>query len=147
MPTTTRGTLVQSPRIRSRIAGAFFACLISTLAPAFAAPNASVLNAAKTCEPDARALLQQLVPIDSGTGDAPGLAAMGAILKPKLQQLGAKVESVPSEAPAVGDNIVATLTGTGNGRILLIAHMDTVFPHGTVAKRPYKIVGDHGIGP
>jgi len=25
--------------------------------------------------------------------------------------------------------------------------MDTVFPHGTVAQRPYIVVGDHGVGP
>jgi glutamate carboxypeptidase len=25
--------------------------------------------------------------------------------------------------------------------------MDTVFPRGTVAQRPYRVVGDHGIGP
>jgi glutamate carboxypeptidase len=73
------------------------------------------------------------VQIDSGTGDTQGLAAMAAILKRKLEQSGAKVESVPADAPAVGDNVVATLTGTGKGRILLIAHMDTVFSHGTVA--------------
>src|SRR5205814_3499564 len=48
---------------------------------------------------------------------------------------------------AVGDNVVATLTGTGKGHVLLIAHMDTVFPHGTVAQRPYRVVGDRGIGP
>jgi len=68
-------------------------------------------------------------------------------LKSELESLGAKVESVPPAAPAVGDNVVATLTGTGKGRILLIAHMDTVFPHGTVAQRPYRVVGDRGIGP
>src|SRR4051812_3476259 len=139
-----------STHIWPRIAGHFFVCVffsISTLAPAFAASNVPVLTAAKACEPEARALLQQLVQIDSGTGDAPGLAAIGAILKPKLEQSGAKVESVPAVPPAVGDNIVATLTGTGKGRILLIAHMDTVFPHGTVAQRPYKVVDDHGVGP
>jgi glutamate carboxypeptidase len=72
---------------------------------------------------------------------------MGAILKTELEHVGAKVESVSAVAPAVGDNVVATLTGTGKGRILLIAHMDTVFPHGTVAQRPYRVVDDRGIGP
>ena len=120
---------------------------ISAFQPAIAAPNVPVHEAAKTCEPDARALLQQLVQIDSGTGDAQGLAAMGAILKPKLEQAGAEVQSIPADPPAVGDNLVATLTGTGKGRILLIAHMDTVFPHGTVAQRPYKVVDNHGVGP
>jgi glutamate carboxypeptidase len=120
---------------------------IANSAIAIARPNSKVLAAAKACEPSARSLLQQLVQIDSGTGDVAGLAAMGGILKTELKGLGASVETVNAVAPAVGDNLVATLTGTGRGRILLIAHMDTVFAHGTVAQRPYAVVGDHGIGP
>ena len=112
-----------------------------------AAPNTRILAAAKACEPDARALLQQLVQIDSGTGDGAGLAAVATIAKTELERLGASVENVSAVAPAVGDNLVATLTGTGRGRILLIAHMDTVFAHGAVAQRPYAVIGDHGIGP
>jgi len=91
--------------------------------------------------------LQQLVQIDSGTGDVAGLAAVATIAKTELERLGASVENVSAVAPAVGDNLVATLTGTGRGRILLIAHMDTVFAHGAVAQRPYTVIGDHGIGP
>jgi glutamate carboxypeptidase len=120
--------------------------IVNTLAVR-AAPNTRVLAAAKACEPDARALLQQLVQIDSGTGDVAGLAAVGTIAKTELERLGASVENVSAVAPAVGDNLVATLTGSGRGRILLIAHMDTVFAHGAVAQRPYTVVGDHGIGP
>ena len=120
---------------------------VSSISLSYARANARVLAASKTCEPKARALLQQLVQIDSGTSDVAGVAAMGAILRIELESLGANVESVSAAAPGVGDNVVATLTGTGKGRILLIAHMDTVFPHGTVAQRPYKVVGDHGIGP
>jgi glutamate carboxypeptidase len=119
----------------------------ASAATAIAKPNSKVLTAAKACEPTARSLLQQLVQIDSGSGDVAGLAAMGGVLKTELEGLGASVEVVPAVAPAVGDNLVATLTGTGRGRILLIAHMDTVFPRGTVAQRPYAVLGDHGIGP
>lgn len=50
-------------------------------------------------------------------------------------------------SPAVGDNLVATLKGTGKGSLLLIAHMDTVFARGAVAQRPYVVAGDRGIGP
>ncbi len=114
---------------------------------AIAKPNSKVLAAAKACEPSTRSLLQQLVQIDSGTGDVAGLAATGGILKTELEGLGASVEFVPAVAPAVGDNLVATLTGAGRGRVLLIAHMDTVFAHGTAAQRPCAVVGDHGIGP
>jgi glutamate carboxypeptidase len=120
---------------------------VSSISPSYARADARVLAAAKACEPKARALLQQLVQIDSGTSDVAGVAAVGAILRIELESLGAKVESVSATEPGVGDNVVATLTGTGKGRILLIAHMDTVFPRGTVVQRPYKVVGDHGIGP
>ena len=120
---------------------------MANTATAIAKPTPEVLAAAKACEPSARSLLQQLVQVDSGTGDVAGLAAMGGILKSELEGLGASVQMVPAVAPAAGDNLVATLTGTGRGRILLIAHMDTVFAHGTVSQRPYTVVGDHGLGP
>jgi glutamate carboxypeptidase len=123
------------------------ACVMLNTATARAAPNAKVLSAAKMCEPKARTLLEQLVQIDAGTSDVAGVTAVGALLRTELENLGARVETVPGTAPGVADNLVATLTGTGKGRILLIAHMDTVFPKGTVAQRPYKVVGDHGIGP
>lgn len=114
---------------------------------AWAGPKTKVLAAARSCEPTARRLLEQLVQIDSGTGDVAGLSAIGSVLQAELERIGATVERVPARAPAIGDNLVATLRGTGRGRILLMAHMDTVFPHGTVAERPYRVVGDHGIGP
>ncbi len=88
-----------------------------------------------------------MVAIDSGTGDVEGLTAVGALFAAELTALGADVRRVPSVPPAAGDNIVATLTGTGKGRILLIAHMDTVFARGDVAKRPPRWEGSHYIGP
>ena len=106
-----------------------------------------VLAAAKQCESKERSLIERLVQIDSGTGDVRGLTAIGTLLRTELEAIGAKVESVAAVAPAQGDNLVATLTGTGKGRILLIAHIDTVFPHGTVAEHPYALVGNHGVGP
>jgi glutamate carboxypeptidase len=134
----------------TKVVSAFAAFAVLAFSPvprSYARPDTRVLAGAKSCEPKARALLQQLVEIDSGTSDVAGVTAMGAILTGELQQLGAKVESVPAAVPGLGNNIVATLTGTGKGHILLIAHMDTVFPHGTVAQRPYKVVGNLGIGP
>ena len=110
-------------------------------------PDARILAAVTTSEPAARALLERLVNIDSGTGDLAGIDAMIAILKPEFEKLGARVRIVPSEPAALGNNVVATLEGTGRGRILLIAHMDTVFLHGSVAERPYRVEGEHGIGP
>ena len=99
-------------------------------------PNSKLLAAIMACQPGSRALLEQLVAIDSGTGDGDGLAKVGAIYASKLREVGAIVEMSPPTATAVGDNLVATVTGTGKGRILLIAHMDTVFARGTAAAHP-----------
>ncbi len=113
-----------------------------------AAADAQLMDAIKACEPDARALLERAVSIDSGTGDVEGLAQLGALLRRELLSAGfTNVDAVPAEPPAVGDNLVATVEGTGRGKILVVAHMDTVFAHGTVARRPYRVVDDQAYGP
>ena len=116
-------------------------------APPKPQPDANLLAAAQACNPGSRALLEQVVNIDSGTGDAEGLNKVGAIFASKLRDLGAAVKASPPTPPGVGDNVVATVTGSGKGRILLIAHMDTVFSRGAVAARPPKWVGDKLVGP
>ncbi len=112
-----------------------------------AAVNPAVLAAVKACDTDARHLLERLVAIDSGTGDREGLAAEAAVYTKVLQAAGAQVRREAPTPPSVGDNLVATLHGTGKGRILLIAHMDTVFSRGDVAKLKPHWDGDRYIGP
>jgi glutamate carboxypeptidase len=109
--------------------------------------NTKLDAAIKACDKDSRSLLERVVGIDSGTGDTGGLAAVGALYSNELSALGAESKAVPPVPPAMGDNIVATLKGTGRGRILLIAHMDTVFAKGDVAKKVPHWEGDHYVGP
>src|SRR5262252_7658140 len=79
-----------------------------------AAPNEQLMAAVKACEPEARTLLERAVAIDSGTGDAEGLGRLGALFTRELLNAGfTNVDSVPAEAPAVGNNLVATVEGTG----------------------------------
>jgi glutamate carboxypeptidase len=113
---------------------------------AFAA-NDPVWDAAQAARTDQLALLTALVNIDSGTGDADGGRKVEAVLIPRLKALGASIETVPAEAEGLPENLVATWTGTGKTRILLIGHIDTVFGPGTVAQRPYRVEGDHARGP
>jgi glutamate carboxypeptidase len=91
-------------------------------------------------------LLEQLVNIDSGTANEAGLNQVGGIVAEQLKALGARVETV-SAAPAKGNNIIATLTGTGKARILLLAHMDTVFKDGTATAKPFYIKDGRAYGP
>lgn len=92
-------------------------------------------------------LLRDLVNIDSGTGDVEGGSRMQALLTERLKGLGAEVRRERSESPGLPDNLVATLSGTGKSKILLIAHIDTVFPPGTAAGRPFRIDAHRAYGP
>jgi glutamate carboxypeptidase len=133
---------------RKWIAG--LSCAVAGFAPASSAlapPDGRVLAAAQAERAGALDLLRQIVDIDSGTGDAAGAARVEAVLIPRLRALGAEVRTVPAEAPGLGDNLVATFDGTGRGRILIIAHIDTVYSAGTVAQRPFRIEGERAYGP
>ena len=117
-------------------------------AEAAGAPDAKLLAAVQACAKDARALEETVVGIDSGSADRDGVNAVGAVFSRELAALGASVKAVPSAPGGTwGDNVVATLTGTGQGRILLIAHMDTVFSKGDVARLKPHWQGDAYIGP
>ncbi len=60
-----------------------------------APPDARLKEAADAAKPDAMKLLETLVNIDSGTGDAAGAAKVEAIIVARLQALGAEVKSFP----------------------------------------------------
>ena len=121
--------------------------LFGTIGTARAAEaNKPILDSAERHQPGAIKLWERLVNIDSGTGDIEGVNAVGALAIEELKKLGAAVEMVPA-LPAYGNNIVASLSGSGNGRILLIAHMDTVFKKGDAAARPFRIDGGRAYGP
>lgn len=111
------------------------------------AKDARVWAAAEAARPAQLKLLEQVVNIDSGTGDVEGGRRVAAILAERLKAIGMTIESVPAEAPGLPDNTVATLKGKGKGRILLIAHLDTVFGPGTAARWPFRIDGDTAYGP
>ena len=101
----------------------------------------AVYKAVEANRPWALDLLKEMVNIDSGTGDVEGGNKIIALLTPKLKALGAEVRTEPAEAAGLPDNLVAVFHGTGKGKILIVAHMDTVFGPGTVAGRPFSIDG------
>lgn len=122
-----------------------------TLAGAAQAADAKrddkVWAAVEAARPAQLKFLEQIVNIDSGTGDVEGSAKIAALLTAELKALGMTVESIPAEAPNLGANTVATLTGRGKTRILIIGHTDTVFEPGTAKARPYRADETHAYGP
>ncbi len=111
------------------------------------ARDAKVWAAAEAARAAQLKTLEEVVNVDSGTGDVAGGRKVASLLVPRLKALGMEVETVAAEAPDLPENIVATLKGTGRGRILMIGHIDTVFGPGTVAQRPFRIEGDRATGP
>ncbi len=91
-------------------------------------------------------LLDDLVSIDSNTYDKAGVDRVGARIRAFLKAEGIACETTP--VAERGDALHARLSGgSGNAPVLLMGHMDTVFPTGEVARRPFRVVGNLGYGP
>lgn len=89
--------------------------------------------------------LARLVNIDSGTYTPAGVARVSDELQRHFHTAGALVERV--DGKEYGPHLVARWPGAGKGRILLIGHMDTVFPEGETARRPFHIADGRAYGP
>jgi len=89
--------------------------------------------------------LRTLVNIDSGSYCKSGVDAVNDWLVDRLTSLGLTVQRFPQTD--FGDDIYGSIAGTGNQRILLLGHSDTVFPQGTVAKRPMSMQANRIFGP
>jgi glutamate carboxypeptidase len=107
----------------------------------------ALLAAATAAQGATLQTLERLVNIETGTGNAQGLSAMAQLLETELTALGAKVTRHKAAGDVVGDNLVGRLTGTGSKRFLLMAHMDTVYPPGALAKAPFRVDGNRAFGP
>lgn len=90
-------------------------------------------------------LIEQLVNIDSGSYYKKGVDQVGSILKEKYEELGFVVDV--KEEKEFGNNMVIQHKNAKDPKIILVAHMDTVFPEGTVANRPFHIEGSRAYGP
>ena len=124
------------------------------LASAFLLPGAwaqqrdeALMAAATAQQPALVKTLQQLVEIETGTGDAEGLAASAKLLEDELKGLGFTVTRHRAAADRVGDNLVGTLQGKGGKNVMLMAHQDTVYLKGILAKAPFRVEGDKAYGP
>ncbi|CAN5622073.1 M20 family metallopeptidase [soil metagenome] len=81
--------------------------------------------------------LRRLTSIDCGTYTVGGVNEVGAWFAGQLRELGAEVEIVPGRR--FGDTVVGRWAGAADGPAgLLVGHLDTVFPEGTVAERPFR---------
>lgn len=90
--------------------------------------------------------LELLVNRDSGTYDHDDVTRVAEWARERSARWKARITEHAGGTYA--DSFAATLTGTPDGpRIVLLAHLDTVFPHGTAAERPFRIEGTRTHGP
>src|SRR6266566_6965535 len=89
--------------------------------------------------------LRTLCAIDSYSYHKPGLDAVAAWLAERLQHLG--VEATSIEREKWGNDLYGVLKGDGRGNVLLLGHIDTVYPVDTAAARPLLVDGDTILGP
>jgi glutamate carboxypeptidase len=134
------------------------AALLSTTAHAQLAssPVAAVQSAAAAQKQPLLDSLKEFVNIETGSRDHEGITQATDLLATKLRALGGQVQFIePQEATTyrmmdtpdkMGRMVKATFTGTGSKRIMLIAHIDTVYPKGMAAKQPFRIEGDKAYG-
>lgn len=96
---------------------------------------------------DYLAELASLVNVDCGTTTLDGVAAVAALMHEKYLQLGWHSEIVDL-GDKVGPGVFASnQPNSSHFDVLLVGHLDTVFPAGTVAERPMSIKEDRAYGP
>lgn len=98
---------------------------------------------------DIKQLLEVLVETESPSHDKAAVDRVGSIVAEAARRLGAQVEIIPSKE--TGDHLLARFsssTGLEEAKpILLLCHMDTVFPLGTLLKMPYREADGKIFGP
>ena len=93
---------------------------------------------------DMKALLKRLVETESPSNDKTAVDKVGKIIAEEARKLGAQVEVITNQER--GDHILSRW-GSGDDRILLLCHMDTVFPLGILEKMPYREADGKIFGP
>jgi glutamate carboxypeptidase len=107
---------------------------------------------------DLLARIEELVNIDSGSYSAAGVNRVADLCQARFERGGWTVErhrhrpDADWVGPPLGDMVAGRRAGArpvaeGGRRLLLLAHMDTVFDEGAAAARPFRVRGPRAYGP
>lgn len=100
----------------------------------------------QTAEVSLDAMLQDLktlVEVESPSRDIEALTASAQAIKAVIEdRLGGEAALIESEG---GPHV--HWSGGGDPKVLILGHHDTVFPLGTLEKRPFKVEDGHATGP
>ena len=118
----------------------------ATLVPP--AELAAVRARVEAAEPAFLVDLERLVNLDCGSYTRDGVNEVATWVASFMARLGGEVTRHPDPDGHLGDTVEAVFRGDPGGpRALLVGHMDTVFPPGTAAERPFAITAGIARGP
>ncbi len=90
--------------------------------------------------------LEYLVNIDSGSEDVEGVNKVADFFVEKFSELSWNVHEYEFDGKC-GKCVICTNREAEHYDLLMIGHLDTVFPHGTCSERPFRIEGNRAYGP
>jgi glutamate carboxypeptidase len=99
-------------------------------------------------EPRLRARIRELVEVESPSDDKAAVDRAGALVKTWIQQHRGRLKT--HRCDVYGDILEARFgppRSSARGRILLLTHLDTVWPLGTLATMPWRDSGGRLCGP
>lgn len=136
---------------RTILVGALCTALASA---ASAAPVADLHLLAQKEQQPLLDTLRDLLHIEPGSKDIEGLRKIADYIAAKLRARGGKIDVIQltdiywlDDMPEqVGPIVHGTFQGKGDSRIMLIAHMDTVYLPGMLEDQPFRIDGDKAYG-
>ena len=91
----------------------------------------------RSIESESLDFLRALVDTNSFTQNRSGVLAVGALCSEVFEPLGFSSVSVPSVTPECGDHVILTRNGSEQS-LLLVSHLDTVYPPEEEAKYDFR---------
>lgn len=88
--------------------------------------------------------LEALVCQESPSDDAESVSSLSRWIRDRLLARGVSAET--RACPGRGDALVARV-GSGDGGAMILGHLDTVWPGGTLREIPFRVEGDRARGP
>lgn len=88
--------------------------------------------------------LRTYVEIETPSRNEMQIRALAAVIRADLERAGASVEVI--DAPGHGAHVVGSMGRSGD-HIVVLSHLDTVHPLGTLATQPFRVSDDRVEGP
>ena len=89
--------------------------------------------------------IRRYVEIESPSRNETAINEVATVIASDLRKLDGNVEIVP--APGFGSHIVATFGANDTSPVMILAHMDTVHPVGTIESQPFRVGNGRAEGP